>query len=390
MNWTTNIWKPGSFILVCIQLSKEGNEYKAILVNKKTANDSSALQRFDSLGDVTKHYGKNKGYQIHITGSGVLTRSINFHSNYKEDLIVSGDPNSFYFTSFNDGQRVVSSFFRKDVLEDEIQLLEENKISLLNITSGDVPLFVLLGKEDIIKASYQIVLQAGMIGEFSRIEQPNLKRILWQGVGYDIDQLLVKALYKNLIEQPAHFESSFRNESETILSDFTAKRQFQILGVSTISIILLALVINHFYLNSLNQDIAQLESDLSAGNENLALLDRLEQEKIRKEQLVLNAGVTSSKFLAFYLDEIGSEVPKAITLKSLQVFPLTEKLKDKQKVEVDQHLIDLTGVTQNNEVLDDWIERMDRFAWVDGIELKNYLKNESGSADFKLEIRITN
>lgn len=376
--------------MVCIQLSKEGNEYKAILVNKKIDNDTSKLHRYDSLEDVIKHFGKNKGYHIHIGGSGVLTRSINYHSNYKEDLIVSGDPSAFYFTSFNDGQRVVSSFFRKDLIEQELQLLEENKISLLYITSGEVPLFVLLDGEGIIKASYDLVLQSGLIGEFTRIEQANLNRILWQGVGYEIEQLFAKALYKNFVNPPDNFETSYRDESEKVLSDFTAKRQFQILGATAISIILLSLIINHFYLNSLNQDIAQLESDLSVSNENLALLDRLEQEKKRKEQLVLSAGVTSSKFLAFYLDEIGSEVPKAITLQSLQVFPLTGKLKDKQKVEVDQHLIAITGVTQNNEIMDDWIERMDRFAWIGGIELINYLKNESGSADFKLEIRIAN
>ena len=152
--------------------------------------------------------------------------------------------------------------------------------------------------------------------------------------------------------------------------------------------ILLSLLINHFYHNSLNNDIAQLEMNLSVHNENLSLLERLSQEKMRKEQLIASAGVNSSSFLSYYLDKIAESIPKSITLSDMTVFPVVGKLKDKQKIEVNQKSIGIAGITPENVVLDDWIEKMDRFEWVESVELLNYLKSSEESAEFEIEINL--
>ena len=103
---------------------------------------------------------------------------------------------------------------------------------------------------------------------------------------------------------------------------------------------------------------------------------------------MLSSGVSSNHFISYYLDEIGKGVPKEIRLSEMLVFPLKEKLKDKRKVEVDQKKIEISGWTSDNVVLDDWIEDMDKAAWVGSVELLNYQKMANNDAGFKLIILL--
>jgi hypothetical protein len=142
----------------------------------------------------------------------------------------------------------------------------------------------------------------------------------------------------------------------------------------------------YFYINYLNTEIANLEVDLTLTNDTVSLLEKLKQEKNRKELLVSNSGVQQKEFLSYFLDKIGETVPKAISLQVLEVFPLSETLKEKRRVELQQHIIEIEGTSPESETLDDWMERMNRFEWVRSVELINYLKSNNSNASFKLLI----
>src|SRR5690606_10658990 len=146
-------------------------------------------------------------------------------------------------------------------------------------------------------------------------------------------------------------------EDSARITEFKEYRKFKMLGIAGVSLILVLLVGNYFYLNSLNQEVADKEAELALNNSNLTILSQLEQEEIRKQQLLLTSGVAANHFVSFYLDKIGESVPKEIRLSEMIVFPLKEKLKDKRKVDVDQKKIEISGWTSDNVVLDDWIEQ---------------------------------
>ena len=72
----------------------------------------------------------------------------------------------------------------------------------------------------------------------------------------------------------------------------------------------------------------------------------------------------------------------------MSVFPLTENLKEKRKVEIDQSKIQISGWTSSNVVLDDWIETINREEWVKSVELINYQKINDKDALFNLIISM--
>lgn len=388
MNWYKKIWAPKSLVIVFLQFEGAKHSISAIKFGKKVdPSNMDSPQTFESVEEVVDHFGKSKPYHLHVSGTGVLSRKVSNTPDYLDNLIVSGNAEEFNFTTYSDDYNIVASFYRKELIESYVDLIKTLKIHLLGISSGDVPFLNLLVEDESINLDYFISKSNGNINVFARNESPT-KRTLFRHNYFSKEQLLALAIFSNSLEPDVKYNSSLDAVYIKAKDDYSQYSQFKFYGISVVTVLFIAVVSNYFYQNHLNNSVAQLELDLSISNENLSLLERLEQEKIRKIQLVQNAGVNTSRFMSFYLDEIGRTTPKMISLTDLELYPIISKLKNKQRVEVDQNKIIIYGVTSDNEILDNWIEKLDEFEWVRSVELLNYLKNEEGKADFKFVIAL--
>lgn len=372
MKWYQNIWSPKTIVVVFARLKDGELKFSA----QQTGRRNKDFGLYDDLESLVKSVGKSRPYHIHVQGQGVLTRTVESLPNYKEQLVIGGNSNDFYFTSFNDEVSIAASFMRRSVLEDSLVLFEENKWHLLGISCGEIPLCA-MDENGSFHGEQCILMKDGKIETVER--NPGEPRSKYR------DEIAAAIVENYNQVDNDHLQLEQRGNAIENFKEFT---QFKVLGLSLLMGLLLSLLGNYFYQNHLNQTIADLEMDLTLSNENLSLLDRLEQEKVRKEQLVANAGVTSPKFLSYYLDEIGTTVPETIDLQEMYLFPLEGKLKNKQKVSIQSDRIVIQGTSPDNVTLDDWIEYMDRFEWVKAIELLHYGKVSDKQAEFKLEITL--
>lgn len=372
MKWYKNIWSPKTIVVVFARIQDGALEFTAHLSGRRTKD----FGLYDDLESLVKSVGKSRAYHLHVQGQGVLTRTVEALPNYKEQLVIGGNSNEFYFTSYNDEISIAASFLRKAVLSDNLALFEENKWHLLGISCGEIPLCA-SDENGSFHGEQRIQMKDGKIETVERNTAEPRSKYRSEIAAAIIDN------YSQNEEVPLQLEIQ-----TSALENFKEFTQFKVLGLGLLMGLLLSLLGNYFYQNHLNQNIADLEMELTLSNENLSLLDRLDQEKGRKEQLVANAGVTSPKFLSFYLDEIGTTVPKTIDLQEMYLFPLDGKLKNKQKVSILSDRIVISGTSPDNVTLDDWIELMDRFEWVKAIELLHYGKVSEKQAEFKLVITL--
>lgn len=384
MSRFSNIWHPRSLIVVFLDFEKDNCAISARKISYKSSLNVD-FQSFDDLDAVIKHFGKHKPYHIHVLGSGVLSRKIESSGAYQQDLIMNGNPNEFLFTSFDDGSNIAVSFCRKSLISGYLKQFKEEKWPLYGISCGYSPICGVLEDESI-STEFQIELKNDQIVSFQRAETVKTKTS-WQNGFWTTENLIAESIRINKNSEKKWLVDG-EDKGDESREDIHQFNQFKALGLGILGSIFLALVINYFYQNHLNDQIAQLELNLSVHTENISMLDRLSQEKSRKEQLINNAGVNASSFLSYYMDEIGASVPKSITLSDMTVFPVVGKLKEKKRVEVDQQRIWIAGITKDNEILDNWIEKMDRFGWVKSIELLNYLKSTEKWAEFELQITL--
>ena len=382
------IWKPSSWVMVHLDYHTEGLRIVASVEKKGESKSESTFEEFESITDLIKKFGTTKAYSIHVNGTGVLTRLVKFIPGYKEQLIVNGDKDDFYFCSYNDSFKVATSFFRKSLIENVIEELNASKIFLVNISCGIIPVLLITSEKERISFDYVIEIENSRIKSLTRNEAPTERSII-NSVFKVRNEAINQGIALSQTVPVENYSSGFDVENQAgKLDDFVQFRTFKFFGILIVTVILSSLIFNHFYVNHLNNEIAQLEMDLQLNNDNLSLLDQLKQEKTRKEQLVLSSGVNTDQFTSFFIDKIGESVPSTISLKEMYVFPLKENLKEKRKVEIRQDAIEIIGFTPNSQVLDDWMERIDRYKWVKNVELLNYLKSTDGNAEFKLLITL--
>lgn len=365
-----HIWTPKRVSIVFIEINGAELEFSARSFGKRLVDHGS----FESIEALVKKLGSGRPYHLHLSGSGVLTRKVESLPNFKEQLIISGKSDAFHFTSYDDQQWIAVSFLRKALTEEIEHYFMERKLHLLGVSSGEIPLCT--SQNGFYKGVYSIEIADGRLKQFEKNTLPNANTD---------PNALAEAIALNYSRKSEAYSWS---QNSSALENFKEFTQFKTIGLGLLFTILFALFGNYLYQNHLNNSVAQLESDLSMSNNNLAMLDRLEQEKSRKKQLIASAGTASPRFLSFYLDEIARTVPKSIDLQELALFPLQEKLKQKQKVDIVSNETVIMGTTPNNMILDDWIELMDRFEWVASIELLNYSKTTEKEASFKLLIKL--
>ncbi|MCH2224898.1 MAG: hypothetical protein MK066_09030 [Crocinitomicaceae bacterium] len=382
MEWYKNIWKPRSLVTIIVKIDSKGHVYHAGKVSTSNLEEQPNLQRFDDIEELVNHFGSSKAYALHVIGNGILSRLIESHEGYKDQLIINGNVDEFMFSSYDDGKKMAVSFCRRSLIQKVLDAFSENNWHLYELSCGKPLLLTLLDDEQI-AFDFSMARKENCINRFSRAEQPS-EKTSWRNQYWKQEELLALALMRHINIPVAEYFTEGDTYCEQGKENYSQFSQFKFYGISVISAILLSLIVNYFYQNHLNQRVAQLEEDLSIHNENLAMLDRLNQEKQRKEQLVMSAGVTSDNFLSFYMNEIGKSVPKSIHLSEMIVFPIAGKLKNKRKIEVSQNQIRIEGITRGNVVLDDWIEAMNRFDWVERVELLNYLKDGEDMAEFEL------
>ncbi len=256
-----------------------------------------------------------------------------------------------------------------------------NKLFLIGISCGFAPIGVLIENESSLSFDYHIAKEKDHFVHLQRLETPVLNQY-YSGEFLSRKDFFALAIGKSIFEKLASFECFYREET---YSEFKEYSKFKKIGIVSLSFIFLLVVFNYFYLGSLNNRIAEKEAEIALNNSNLSLLERLNQEEIRKKQLAMNSNTNTTYFISYYLDEIGKSVPNKIRLSEMYVFPLSQKLKEKRKVELDKTRIEISGWTNDNIILDDWIEKLDRQDWIKSVELIHYHKSND-EAEFKVII----
>lgn len=371
-------------VIVLVDFEKESTNVRACVV-KKDQKELPVIHSFEQLEGVFKYFGKSVPYLFHVTGTGVLNRLTDDILTYQDQLIVNADTNSFSFTSFSDGKQRAVSFVRNDLLKPMLELFEEQKVFLFSLTSGYVPLFLTLKNKQIksIDTIYLIEYKNGQINQFER------NSIHLSEDKASVFQKIAEALAFSIFQYDQSFEQAIeQKELEKNTIEFNYFKRYSTVGTGFVLALLLLVILNFFYQKNLNSKVVSLEEEMLLHSENLNLLDNLKQEKERKSVLVQNSGIKSKYFISFYLDKIASSVPADINLLGVTVFPLKESLKENKKVEFQQTKIEISGNAGGSKIIEFWLESLNRFAWVNSVEVTNFSKTTGSNSTFTLTIWI--
>jgi Tfp pilus assembly protein PilN len=336
---------------------------------------------YSDITSVVRVFGKRLPYILQVSGLGVLTRLVEATQGYKDQLILQSDKNTFYFNSYFDDAEVLVTFFRKSLTEELEKELVAHRVQLVGIYAGLVP--VIYSATTAISAfGYHLQISGGKMQQLERMEEE-----------YPILESMVLA-QRGLLEMYRSYTSTqweqglSEEDEQRAKEECSQQTKFYRLAYGVVILVFTLLLANYFVQRTLYSEIQELENTISLNNSNLTLLGQLQNEQSRKAELVETSGLLHPELLSFYADKLMGTVPSGITLQEVALFPLKEPLKEEKRVVLEQDQLRVMGSVSSSEVLDDWMERINRFSWVQNVELIDFLQQNAANGSFELLVKV--
>lgn len=123
-------------------------------------------------------------------------------------------------------------------------------------------------------------------------------------------------------------------------------------------------------------------------NESYQNLLNLEKQKERKEKILSESGLLSSKFLSNYAYDIVENVPATISLNQLTITPLEGDIKANKKLNFSANTIVVKGATFEEYSFNQWMESLRQLTWLKSFEIISLKKDKTGKSLFEIKITI--
>lgn len=371
--------------VVSIEFTEQGVYYHWILL-KRLKGDISIVESDEKLNSesIQGQLVSNIPIIVHVYGKGVLNKVTDQNEDYLENVLMNADPDEFFINYLDLEDKRYVSFSRKKPINEALSFLSSVNDNILDIVIG--PYHVLVdGIHQNTRSTPigEIVFNNGTYS-FEKTDSINRPKFNGEILMNSFWAVTLGTAFLNNELTTSVFNSKERKQKQ---SNFRDKQHFKFIGVGAIVIFLVALIGNYFYQGHINEKNADLEAKIMVYSDNLKKIDQIDQEMLRKKQLIANSGIIRSNYFSTTLDQIGSSVPSTIQLEEVQVYPLERKLKKNEKPEFKRKTIKIAGSTKSSEYIDAWIDKLNELGWVDNVAILSFTTNEDkNTAFFELKI----
>lgn len=360
------------------QLKRKGNELE--LLTTETISDISALKT--TLG--------NKRAFLVIHGSPVLTR---FAKEGKEPqkalthLFPNLNPEAFYYEINTFKSHIGVSISRKEMISEILQNLMNAGIRLTGFSLGIhmlPPILPFIDEDPLYFSNQQLSLYT---------EKATLQEAAAPALSYNINGSTVTPEYLlNFSAALADFfgghseHINFDSEIQQLTSEYREKRFFRLFGWSVLSLILTLLLINFFVFQHYYSANERLQQMVIINKDNRERLVELNETAERKAKLVEDLIEASSSQSSFYADHLLTLLPGSILLEAYNFQPVSQRIKPDKEIGYERDQIVIRGVSSNSVEFSTWIETMEKFGWVQKVEVLDYGEGDNSKTEFGILI----
>lgn len=371
--------------VVSIEFTERGNYYHWAKL-KRSKGEVIMVDFSEKLDQdsIVHSIDSNIPIIIHFIGKGILSRVVEQEEDYIENLLMNADPEEFYINSLDLEEKRYVSFARKSVINNALIPLEGFNDNILDIVLGPYYVFLNEIREKTQSTPMGSIRYENGIYSFDSSDSP--MRPKFNG------ELLIHSFWAftigwGFLQGNLDISVFGSDERKQRRSNYRDKKQFRVIGIAAIVIFLIALVGNYFYQGYINERNTDLEAKIMVYSDNLKKIDQIDQEMLRKKQLIANSGIIRSNYFSTTLDQIGASLPSSIILDEIQIYPLHKKLKRNEKPSFNRKTIKIAGSTNSSENIDLWIEQLNELEWVDNVAILSFSSDEEKKTSF-FELKI--
>lgn len=381
---------PETVIAILVEFQQEGYLVYAgkIKKNRSKVGVAKEFLEFESLEKVIKKFGLNLSYVINFTGRGVLTKQFSNESFTIDKVIHGQDPKGFMFNKLVSDKYTFVSFARRNQIMGVLEVFEKGNIMLIDYSLGELSIGSIPICEDI-KIEYN--------NKLYEIKGNNLKSI--QNTDHQTTDFLnskdiqIEKKYLSVIGQIHKlYESKIEKSNiewvdKKRLKENNERKIFHYAGAVIISLFLILLVSNYFYLESINSKVVEKNSLLQEYSSAVQEVSVLRKEKKRKRLVLNSSGILNSHYLSFYVNDIVKSIPPDTKLSSINVFPV-ESVKESKKLIFSDRVIIVEGTTKSSTYINTWINKISKLDWIQKVELVDYSTNYENVGEFNIQLQV--
>ena len=354
-----------------------------------------------TLNELPHLIPKNCPVQLAIDGKGILTRKITGSSLANEEhvlreIIPNAKTSDFYLRSYKTTDFSFLSLIRTGQLDEIIDSLSSSGLSVIDVHLGPFVVSSLLpfisANDQSLQFGYGTIhFQNGVIEEVTSAasEQQNYK------VGDDLisSTLLVaySAALSFFIENDALQKWGAWQKVKEERSNWEQKEIFRKASVGAGIFFFSVLFINAMVYFNLYTENQELSEDQGMNRKLVKELATLKQDVERNRDLIKTAGWIKKPPVWFYADRLAASVPEGISLTTLNVFPVDEKvLSDLKKTVFRSSRIHISGTCTRPLTLNQWLGSLKSLDWISSITDQTYKyvdREKNGYFDFVILLK---
>lgn len=374
----------------------QGITYYTTLVLKKEKGELTILRATEvtKLEELKDWIGINASLFLTINTHNVLTKPIaDMELNSQEAKVNHTFPNlnleAFYYDIFLDESYPMVSIARMDVVEGVINSLKEIGLQPTAVQLG------LAGLGSVLPHLESGSVQGSNFG--LDVEQGRIREVYPQSSAEDTYRLNGLELQgRHLLgfaQILGHLEGRGSVTNLIEINDSLSykgknKRIFTTVAKSALVFFLVLLLVNYFvfdYYHTKVQEIKAASELHSSQTQQFKSLSTLVTEKQERVDLLNRSGNSRA---THYLDQLAAKVPPTILLEEIQYQSLIKPFREGKSLEIEEGVIQVTGVSSESAAFSNWIMFLEKQNWVQGIEILGYDFVTKDSSGFTIKIML--
>lgn len=389
----SKIIKINELHVIGIIKNEEEELYHVLTVKKRgTKITIVSMSSYKEFNEISKNVDLNVPALLLIDGKGVLNKAINFNTEADILWYKNIDFSSIYHTSIKGFDSDFISFCRKNIVNETITKFQKNGFQIIDIYLGSFISALLINsiKKDTI-LSNDLLLEFKNEKLFNFTKQTDIAIKEDYIIGSDSISKYHLPLYASIIHFFTQTKEISKTKNETLhTEEIIYKKAFKLLGLSILLVFFVMLLISFISIQYYASKNAELNIQNVYTNKTYQSILNLEKQKENKQKILLESGLSSSKFLSFYSYEIIKIVPQDVSLTVLEITPLTKEAKKNQKLIFEANTICVKGETSNESSFNTWMESLKKMNWLENFEIISIKKDKKNKSQFEVKITIKN
>lgn len=391
-SFLSKIIKFNTLSVLGIYKTEQGENYYLLTVKKKgNALHILSVSDFPDFDGVLKNIDIQLPVLLVIDGKGVLNKKINFNSDQDINWRKNIDFDSLYHTEYKTSNASFLSFSRRTSIDDVIKQLQANNLQIIEFYLGPLMasnLSKVIDKNVISSFETELIFEGEELLDIKKISDI-------QVVNYVFDTKTISQYHLPLYGAAIHFflrtKQVNKSTSATIdIENIVYKKAFNYFGLSMLLLFLTSLLCSYFLIQHYTANNVALNAENIYTHQTYKQILELSQVKERKLKILNETGQLSKKFLTYYVYQLSQSVPNNVHLNELNVFPVSDDIKDNEKVVITSNQIVIKGATTMQNSFDEWLGKLKEMQWIKKFEIVSIKKDKKNIQQFEIKILINN